>query len=138
MSSKHVSRLLAWQLVSRDKCVSVPLCLTLSELVGPPSTPYADGLFKLSIDIPKNYPFDPPAVTFTTPVYHPNVDAAGNICLDVLKGPPNGAWRPCLNIASVLQSISLLLGSPNPDDPLVPEIVSSEMVCGDVSGSVLS
>ncbi len=36
-----------------------------------------------------------------------------------------GAWRPSLNISTVLASIGLLLGEPNPDDGLVTEVVSA-------------
>lgn len=36
-----------------------------------------------------------------------------------------GAWKPALNISTVLTSIQLLMSEPNPDDPLVPEIVMS-------------
>ncbi len=41
--------------------------------------------FKLSLKFPANYPFTAPTVTFDTPCFHPNVDEAGNICLDILK-----------------------------------------------------
>lgn len=34
-----------------------------------------------------------------------------------------GAWKPALNISTVLTSIQLLMAEPNPDDPLVAEIV---------------
>lgn len=34
------------------------------------------------------YPNDPPKVRFVTPVYHPNIDNGGRICLDTLKMPP--------------------------------------------------
>jgi ubiquitin-conjugating enzyme E2 C len=45
-----------------------------------------DGLkFKLSISFPADYPYAPPAIKFATPCFHPNVDAMGNICLDILK-----------------------------------------------------
>lgn len=65
---------------------------------------------------PSSYPFEPPGVRFATPVHHPNIDAGGRICLDVLSLPPKGAWRPSLNIATVLASVRALLASPNGDD----------------------
>ena len=34
-----------------------------------------------------------------------------------------GAWRPSLNISTVLTSIQLLMAEPNPDDPLMADIV---------------
>lgn len=82
-----------------------------------------------------------------TPVYHPNVDNSGRICLDTLKMPPKvgdsprlgaaapgltdgavpalrqGAWRPSINLSTLLSTIRLLLASPNGDDGLMPEIV---------------
>ncbi|NWH69183.1 UBE2T enzyme, partial [Geococcyx californianus] len=69
------------------------------------------------------YPFKPPKIRFLTPIYHPNIDSAGRICLDVLKSPPKGAWSPSQNIAVLLTSIQLLMAEPNPDDPLMAEIV---------------
>lgn len=35
-----------------------------------------------------------------------------------------GAWRPSLNISTVLTLIQLLMTEPNPDDPLMADIVS--------------
>lgn len=70
------------------------------------------------------YPFEPPKIRFLTPIYHPNIDSAGRICLDVLKLPPKGAWRPSLNISTLLTSIQLLMAEPNPDDPLMADISS--------------
>jgi ubiquitin-conjugating enzyme E2 D/E len=87
-------------------------------IVGPDDTPYAGGIFDLKILFPVDYPFKPPTVTFTTKIYHPNINSAGGICLDILKTQ----WSPALTVSKVLLSICSMFSDPNPDDPLVPEI----------------
>ncbi|GAV82135.1 UQ_con domain-containing protein [Cephalotus follicularis] len=92
-----------------------------AQIEGPQGTVYANGIFNIKIQIPERYPFQPPVVTFGTPIYHPNIDNGGRICLDILNLPPKGAWQPSLNISTVLTSIGLLLSEPNPDDGLMCE-----------------
>ncbi|XP_076941269.1 uncharacterized protein LOC143610764 [Bidens hawaiensis] len=92
-----------------------------AEIEGPEGTVYERGVFKIKIRIPERYPFQPPIVTFGTPIYHPNIDTGGRICLDILNLPPKGAWQPSINISTVLTSIGLLLSEPNPDDGLMCE-----------------
>lgn len=89
-------------------------------ITGPEGSPYQGGLFCLNIIFPTDYPFKPPKVSFTTRVYHPNINSNGSICLDILRTQ----WSPALTIAKVLLSISSLLDEPNPDDPLVPDIAT--------------
>jgi ubiquitin-conjugating enzyme E2 D/E len=87
-------------------------------IFGPEDTPYAGGCFKLLINFGNEYPFKPPIVQFVTKVYHPNINTAGGICLDILKTQ----WSPALTISKVLLSICSLLSEPNPSDPLMPDI----------------
>lgn len=89
-------------------------------IMGPEGSVYHGGVFRLRIRFPPDYPFKPPKITFVTKIYHPNVNANGCICLDVLKDQ----WSPALTITKVLLSISSLLTDPNPDDPLVPDIAT--------------
>jgi ubiquitin-conjugating enzyme E2 D/E len=87
-------------------------------IMGPGDSPYAGGVFFLSITFPTDYPFKPPKVSFTTKIYHPNINQNGSICLDILRDQ----WSPALTISKVLLSICSMLTDPNPDDPLVPDI----------------
>ena len=83
-------------------------------VAGPPDTCYATGKFRLDIVCVADYPFTPPKCLFITPIYHPNIDTHGNICMDVLKHE----WSPALGLTTVVLSIIALLCEPNPDDPL--------------------
>lgn len=89
-------------------------------IYGPSDSPYSGGVFRLRIQFPVDYPFKPPMVQFTTKIYHPNINGAGLICLDILKQQ----WSPALTISKVLLSITSLLTDPNPDDPFVPDIAT--------------
>lgn len=52
---------------------------------GSVGTVYEGLTYKLNLRFPADYPFKPPEVKFVTFCFHPNVDQAGNICLDILK-----------------------------------------------------
>ena len=87
---------------------------------GAKGTPFEGGYFHFKIDIPENYPFEPPEVKMITKVYHPNINSkTGSICVNILK---KGVWVPTNSIQSVLLSLQGLLTKPNPDSPLVGEI----------------
>lgn len=86
---------------------------------GPPGTPYENGVFKVDINIPNEYPFKPPIMKFVTKIYHPNISSVtGAICLDILKD----AWTPILTLKSSLISLQSLLQSPEPSDPQDAEV----------------
>ncbi|KAJ2797258.1 NEDD8-conjugating protein ubc12 [Coemansia guatemalensis] len=75
---------------------------------------YKGGEFEFTFDIDTSYPHEPPKVLCTNHIYHPNIDTAGNICLNVLRED----WKPVLNIQAVIFGIRMLFQEPNPDDPL--------------------
>lgn len=83
-------------------------------ILGPPDTPYENGVFKVAIDVPFDYPLIPPKMRFLTIPWHPNVSSqTGAICVDILKHE----WTPLMHIRSCLISLQCLLQSPNADDP---------------------
>jgi ubiquitin-conjugating enzyme E2 D len=92
--------------------------LWIATIIGPENSPYHNGIFKLKIYFPQEYPFKAPKIMFETKIFHPNINSSGSICLDILQTQ----WSPALTISKVLLSICSLLTDPNPDDPLEPEV----------------
>jgi peroxin-4 len=87
-----------------------------AKLQGPAGSPYEGGRFELKIVCLPTYPLAPPKVTFTTPVFHPNVlYKTGEICLDILKPE---AWTPAWTLQSVCRAVAALLSHPEADSPL--------------------
>ena len=76
---------------------------------GPADSPYHGGRFHVAITFPTDYPFKPPEIRFTTPIFHPNISPKGEICLDLL----HSQWSPALSIRALLLSLCSLLTDPN-------------------------
>jgi ubiquitin-protein ligase len=72
--------------------------------------------FRILMRIPRNYPFQPPAVQFVDQPNppHPNISADGAVCLNHL----GDAWSPSMNLHSVFEDLVWLLEHPNYMHPL--------------------
>ena len=68
-------------------------------LTGSYGTPYSQGLWRLHLKIPDDYPKRPPKVAFKTRIWHPNVEeSTGGICVDTLKKD----WESKLTLRDIL------------------------------------
>jgi len=77
-------------------------------ITGPDGTPYAGGKYSVHIDVPADYPFQPPVIVFVTQIFHTHVHPTdGGIDLEVLRID----WSPSLGIGGVLASVRALLGT---------------------------
>ena len=77
---------------------------------GPNDSCYENGLFKLLLIFPKNYPNDPPDIKFVTKIYHPNISMNdGTICVSSTSTD----WENNKSIINVIYSIFDLLKSPS-------------------------
>eukprot|EP01084_Bolivina_argentea_P001352 2499_1 len=82
---------------------------------GPSGTPYQNGVFELSIDIPRQYPMIAPKTIMKTKIFHPNIHhETGEICLDILKTE----WSPVWTIESLCRAVIALLAAPDSSSPL--------------------
>ncbi|EPS44467.1 hypothetical protein H072_1548 [Dactylellina haptotyla CBS 200.50] len=70
-------------------------------IIGPADTPFEDGTFRLVLHFEEQYPNKPPTVKFISQMFHPNVYATGELCLDILQN----RWSPTYDVAAILTSI---------------------------------
>eukprot|EP00002_Diphylleia_rotans_P038410 TRINITY_DN8735_c1_g1_i1.p1 TRINITY_DN8735_c1_g1~~TRINITY_DN8735_c1_g1_i1.p1 ORF type:complete len:250 (+),score=65.84 TRINITY_DN8735_c1_g1_i1:120-869(+) len=84
---------------------------------GPVNTPFEGAFFKVSLHLGSDFPAAPPKGLFLTKIFHPNVSAKGEICVNTLKKD----WRPDVGLRQVLLTIKCLLMMPNPESALNEE-----------------
>jgi ubiquitin-conjugating enzyme E2 A len=65
------------------------------------------------MEFTEKFPHEAPKVIFLTPMFHPNIYANGNICLDILQNN----WSSAYDASNILISIQSLLADPNPNSP---------------------
>ncbi|GAT98365.1 ubiquitin-conjugating enzyme family protein [Entamoeba histolytica] len=80
---------------------------------------YQGGKWSFLFECPRDYPNNPPKVTCVTPIYHPNIDLEGHVCLSTLRLDKD--WSPVSTLNHVVCGLLSLFLEPNPDDPLNTE-----------------
>jgi ubiquitin-conjugating enzyme E2 M len=75
---------------------------------------WRQGKYSFRVAVPPGYPHMAPKVHCDTPIYHPNIDTEGNVCLNILRKD----WKPVLGVNPVILGLVFLFIEPNPEDPL--------------------
>jgi len=96
--------------------------LTITGRILPNSDLYNTGAFQIEMILGPQYPFKPPQVRFKTPTYHPNIDKAGVVSIDLLSG--SGTWKPTSSLAEVVEEVTKIIDKPSLDYILYPEAAS--------------
>jgi ubiquitin-conjugating enzyme E2 S len=89
-----------------------------ADIIGPKATPYENGIFRVKLEIPFNFPNNPPKGYFLTKIFHPNISEKGEICVNTLKKD----WNPKeWSLSNLFQVIKCLLIYPFPESALNEE-----------------
>jgi ubiquitin-conjugating enzyme E2 I len=68
---------------------------------GKAGTDWEGGVYKVVLQFTSDYPSQAPMVTFTPPIFHPNVFPCGKVCLSILsKG-----WTPGISVRQTLVGV---------------------------------
>ena len=84
---------------------------------GPEETPYEGGVFKIQVKFPNDYPFKPPDLKFSTPIYHINVSRKGKVCLAEILDE----WKPQFSMKEIIGWIDMLITDPMGDQAIADE-----------------
>ncbi|CAL2031610.1 unnamed protein product [Caenorhabditis brenneri] len=77
---------------------------------------YKDLIFTLTMDVSLDYPFKPPYLKFSHPIYHPNVDPASYELCSAMLLQEN--WKPETTMEDVLINLIVLLNEPDLSRPV--------------------
>lgn len=88
--------------------------MIFADIEGPAGTPYENGVFRMKLNLSRDFPHSPPKGYFLTKIFHPNIATNGEICVNTLKKD----WNPSLGLRHVLTVVRCLLIEPFPESAL--------------------
>lgn len=77
----------------------------------PKSKIYCEAAYQIEIKLPAEFPFKAPEVRFVTPIYHPNVDDKGKICVDIINAAES--YKPTTPLSDIVTAVTNLIDNPN-------------------------
>lgn len=89
-----------------------------ANILGPQSTPYEKGLFRVKLIFLADFPMTPPKGYFITKIYHPNVSERGEICVNTLGKDWNQKNWSLYNLFEVIKCLMII---PFPESSLNEE-----------------
>ena len=92
-------------------------------VVRPRSGLWAGGRFVFRVEVAPDYPFGRSTVKCLTPVYHPNINDEGSVCLNILRED----FSPAIHIEQMCQGMLFLMLHPNAESPL-NDLAAREML----------
>ncbi|XP_067391680.1 ubiquitin-conjugating enzyme E2 U [Emydura macquarii macquarii] len=102
----------------------------LAEVQGLKDSLWEGAVLQLSIKYTDEYNSVPPAVTFNTIPFHPNVDqSSGRPCIDFLDNPKE--WNGKLTMSSILLTIQVMLSNPELENAV--NVEAAEMLKNNIS-----
>lgn len=88
---------------------------------GPEGTPYEHGNYLFKFHFPKEYPYEPPKLTYLTndgqTRFNPNFYRDGKVCLSLLNTWQGEKWSACQSIRSILITLQMTMN----EKPLLNE-----------------
>ena len=78
------------------------------DLEGPKATPYENGIFRVKLVIPNDFPMGAPKGFFMTKIFHPNISEKGEICVNTLKKDWNSRQWSLYNLFEVIKCLLIV------------------------------
>ena len=105
MSSRNERIMKEFNQLKNSKCISIVKCEFINgdmnnwlvSFEGSPASPYEDGIFKVKVNLPENFPNGRPYLYFITKMFHQNINQSnGLVSLNLMY-----EWVPTRTIENV-------------------------------------